>query len=353
MGHKLLLADDSITIQKVVELVLAGEGFDIKATNNGDEALSARPSFNPDVILADIAMPVMNGYQLCEKIKSNPETRNIPVILLAGAFEPIDEALARKVGADDYIVKPFESQDLISKVNAVIAREAGEGVSGERPEAEAVEAVVAEEDLWTMEEIGAEAASEEAVTPETLLGEVAGLGEAFEPIEEIKAEIDEQEFQPLSVEESIIEEFVAQPETVPAPEAQPPAFLQPQIEVPSRDEVVEIFRKAVDEKVASLVSAEDIRHSLKGAIEQRIVPAVSAIDVKDSLLAATAPAIRESAETVMSEIAPKIIERILSEKLQDVMASLSKEIEKVIWETVPQLAETMISKEIEKIKAEM
>ena len=122
MGHKLLLADDSITIQKVVELVLAGEGFDIRAANNGDEALSVLPSFHPDLELADIAMPVMNGYQLCEKIKKNPATKNIPVIMLSGAFEPIDEELARKVGADGYIVKPFESQELISKVNSALLK---------------------------------------------------------------------------------------------------------------------------------------------------------------------------------------------------------------------------------------
>ena len=107
MARKLLLADDSITIQKVVELVLAEEGYDIKATGNGEDALSALSSFKPDLVLADIDMPKMNGYQLCEKIKTNPATRNIPVILLAGAFEPLDDELARNVGAEDFFLKTF------------------------------------------------------------------------------------------------------------------------------------------------------------------------------------------------------------------------------------------------------
>ena len=121
MARKLLLADDSITIQKVVELILTDEGFDIRTTSNGEEALAAIPSFKPDVILADIEMPRINGYQLCERIKIDPSMRGIPIILLSGAFEPIDEKLARQVNADDFIIKPFESQELINKVNAVLA----------------------------------------------------------------------------------------------------------------------------------------------------------------------------------------------------------------------------------------
>src|SRR4030043_1037259 len=103
MERKLLLADDSITIQKVVELILTDEGFDIRTTSDGEEALAAIPSFKPDVILADIEMPKINGYQLCEKIKQDPLISSIPVILLAGAFEPIDEELTKQVGADDIL----------------------------------------------------------------------------------------------------------------------------------------------------------------------------------------------------------------------------------------------------------
>ncbi|MCK5505027.1 MAG: response regulator, partial [Thermodesulfovibrionia bacterium] len=106
MSRKLLLADDSITIQKVVELVLSEEDFHIKAVSNGNDALSQVEVFNPDVVLADIEMPGMNGYQLCDKIKKNRATAHISVLLLAGAFEPLDEELAKNVGADDYIVKP-------------------------------------------------------------------------------------------------------------------------------------------------------------------------------------------------------------------------------------------------------
>lgn len=161
MANKLLLADDSITIQKVVELILAEEDFEIRTAGNGEEALAVMRSFGPDIVLADIEMPKMNGYQLCEKIKQDPSTSSIPVILLTGAFEPVDEELAKQVRADDYLIKPFESQELISKINAVLtissvaeAEIAEEGAF----EAEAVlveetpeKNISVEEDLWSLE----------------------------------------------------------------------------------------------------------------------------------------------------------------------------------------------------------
>lgn len=120
MSYKLLLADDSLTIQKIVELVLAPENFEIMTFNDGEQALMEIESFMPDIILADIEMPKLNGYQLCEKVKNNKATADIPVILLAGAFEPFDEEYAGSVMADGSIIKPFGSQELISKVKALL-----------------------------------------------------------------------------------------------------------------------------------------------------------------------------------------------------------------------------------------
>src|SRR6058998_1753879 len=97
MPKKILLADDSITIQKLAEL-------------------------RPDIILSDIIMPEKNGYEVCEYVKSHPEFRNIPVILLTGTFEPFDPDRADKAGCDAVVTKPFESQSLIQKVEELIAQ---------------------------------------------------------------------------------------------------------------------------------------------------------------------------------------------------------------------------------------
>lgn len=320
MGGKLLLADDSITIQKVVELVLAEEGFEIKAVNNGEEALAEMQSFKPDVVLADIEMPRMNGYQLSERIKSDPLTRDIPVILLAGAFEPIDEELARNVGADDYIIKPFESQELISKINAAMTtREmAAEEIAVETPveEVEAFEAGVAGEEIWTMEELTSEQLVSEGVAEETPL----------EVLEEAAIE------EAPSIMKEMPETFVSAPEeTIAQPEKpiERPVFTMPEVEVPSRDEILEIFKTEIGDRITPLMS-----------------------DMKESFIATMSPYIKDSAEKVLWEVVPDLVERLLKEMVQGALASLTKEVEKVIWETVPDLAETLIKREIEKIKSE-
>ncbi len=325
MAYKLLLADDSITIQKVVELVLAEEGFDIKAANNGEDALSALSSFRPDIVLADIDMPKMNGYQLCEKIKMNPDTKNIPVILLAGAFEPLDEELAKKVGAEDYIVKPFESQELISKINAVIATEEMAKGSAMEEAAEALEVTGSEEDIWAAEELLSEPAGVETLMEETPIEEVIGC-ETFEFAEEVEAEVEPEK---MAIEEAAPQIVTEKPE--PWMVAERPAVSLPQVEVLSKEEAVQLFKKALDEKLSSVFSA----------------------DLKEVLLSSLTSSIKDSAEKVLWEVAPELVEKLLKEMLQGALASLTKEVEKVIWETVPDLAESMISKEIEKIKSEL
>lgn len=412
MVNKMLLADDSITMQKLVELILAEEGFEIMSTNNGEEALAAIPSFQPNIVLADVEMPKINGYQLCDKIKQNPSTSRLPVILLAGAFEQFDEELAKKVMADDFIIKPFESQELIGKVHAALA------ISSVKEESAGVPAateVIPEEDLWAMEEI--------SETPKTGAGTVAGkkdeivLEEAVQPVTE-KTE---------PVESKLVE-----------------------VELPSKDELKEIFEKNVRDKITESLSLLNIKESIvnsyvpqlrdsiadiKESIINSYVPQLkesiidtkeslissyapqlkeSIIDIKEGVLTSITPVVKDSVEKVVSEtvsnlaeevlrdsmkvaiesilnraekeiieIIPSLIEKVLSDtlsksldpimkeaekamsdtlpylfdkmlrdELKDTFESLPKEIEKVVWKTVPDLAEAIISKEIERIRSE-
>lgn len=121
MPKRILLADDSITIQKVVELTFSDGDFEVTAVNNGAKAIAKLSEMRPDVILSDIIMPEKNGYEVCEYVKSHPEYRNIPVILLTGTFEPFDPDRADKAGCDAVVTKPFESQSLIHKVDELIS----------------------------------------------------------------------------------------------------------------------------------------------------------------------------------------------------------------------------------------
>lgn len=324
MSHRLLLADDSITIQKVVELVLAEEDFEIRSVSNGEDAMQLMDSFRPDIVLADIEMPKMNGYQLCERIKTNPGTSHIPVILLAGAFEPIDDELAQKVRADDSVVKPFESQELISKINAALTlREAAEEGGAEEvavfaeEAAEAVEAEALEvgldEDLWSLEEVS---------TPE----------ESTDTAEEWGGVM------PIGVDEAAGDQVVEEPVFGVAPEPSvvekerpQPAVLPREVPVPSKEELIAAFERTVANQVSSVVAG---------------------VEIKEMILASLMPAIKDSVERVLWEVAPDLVEKMLKEILKGSIASLTSEVEKVIWETVPDLAESMISKEIERIKSE-
>jgi CheY-like chemotaxis protein len=145
MSKKLLLADDSITIQKVIQITFAHEDYELTITDNGDSAMSKALEIKPDLVMADVYMPGKNGYELASAIKQNPSLQHIPVLLLAGSFEPFDEDKARGCKADAWIEKPFESQMLIDKVAELLSA-AAPATQAAAPEVEPAVEPVAFED---------------------------------------------------------------------------------------------------------------------------------------------------------------------------------------------------------------
>jgi CheY-like chemotaxis protein len=119
--HTLLLADDSITIQRVIELTFADEDIRVVAVSDGKQAVQRAQAEAPDIVLADVGMPEMDGYEVAAFIKRTPGLSHVPVLLLTGAFEPVDEQRARAAGCDGVLVKPFEPQMVISRVKDLIA----------------------------------------------------------------------------------------------------------------------------------------------------------------------------------------------------------------------------------------
>src|SRR3989442_15679519 len=117
MPKRILLADDSITIQKVVELTFSDGDYEVTAVNNGAKAIQKLSEMRPDIILSDIILPEKNGYEDCEDIKSHPEFRTIPVILLTASLDPFAPDRAGKAGRNAAITTPFKSQSLIHKAH--------------------------------------------------------------------------------------------------------------------------------------------------------------------------------------------------------------------------------------------
>lgn len=118
MPRTILLADDSVTIRKVVELTFLDTGFRVVAVGTGREALDLLGELRPDVVLADVVMPGPSGYEVCRAVKSSPHP--VPVLLLAGTFEPFDADEARACGADGHLTKPFDSRTLVERVDALL-----------------------------------------------------------------------------------------------------------------------------------------------------------------------------------------------------------------------------------------
>ncbi len=216
MPKKLLLVDESITIQKVVELVLSEEDFEIITAENGDDALAKLEETPPDIILADVSTPGIDGYELCKKIKEG-ETKNIPVILLSGAFERIDEEKANKSGASSYIIKPFESQELLNKISDALSASASDDKDADSGSANNDEESGSESiPLETSEILVDEDAEELSSDDETLLewesamseedGGDTGAESADEEFAELEStEMPSEEEAPLSDDETMLE----------------------------------------------------------------------------------------------------------------------------------------------------
>ena len=120
MPKNLLLADDSKTIQQAVSMTFAREDVKLTTVEDGEAALQAARAHKPDLILADVSMPRLGGYELCQKIRADAAIKDVPVLLLGGGT-PIDPAKAMAVGANGHMPKPFDSGKLIEQVKQILA----------------------------------------------------------------------------------------------------------------------------------------------------------------------------------------------------------------------------------------
>jgi CheY-like chemotaxis protein len=339
-------------------LILSGEGFEIKTMNNGEDALAAIPDFNPDIVLADVEMPRMNGYLLCEKIKEDPSTSKIPVLLLAGAFEPFDEESAKRVRADGFVIKPFDAQELINKIQEAI-ESAVVGVEGtfSKSQAPRVTEAAIEEDLWAMESITEPGELEKMLPEEETELEKEDI---YKAAEEIGVSIGGK---PGRTEPSA-------EEAVPVEEA---GILE--AELPSKEELKELFQNTLNSRISSLLSSVDMkevmsssltsllkdtvdktvsekvpeiterimRDELRGIFEEtvntKITSLLSSIDIRETISSSLASLVREPVEKVINETVPVLTEKALMDTLKTSMESLTEKTDNVISKQVPEVTE--------------
>jgi CheY-like chemotaxis protein len=208
---KILVADDNSNIQKMVGLALKDQGIDVVAVGNGEAAVRKISDVHPDLVLADVFMPVRNGYEVCRYVKQDSRFSHIPVILLVGAFDPLDEQEAQRVGADGVLKKPFVPPDpLISMVKSALTRAGvplGPAAAAEKPSAATTRGAT--------DPLSSGAGSKLAAAGSEKISEVT-------PIEEFPTPV-----QPPSVKITAGEEPVAFGSLLETPEAEDESIFQP------------------------------------------------------------------------------------------------------------------------------
>jgi CheY-like chemotaxis protein len=385
-GRKLLLADDSITIQKVVDLTFADEGVTVISVGNGREAIEKLNETVPDVVLADVFMPELTGYEVCEYIKRNEKLKHIPVVLLVGSFEPFDEAEARRVGADDTLTKPFQSiRKLIDKVGGLVsARPPQEEIAtAELPRAEREEP----QQLNT-HELAITTADTRPLPPE--LEEIASRGKsamlssmtAGAPTDEdhmeksmnapdnglpVAMEVSDQllELDDLAVSDVIGEEFVLdlelsedEPEMAEANSTGSRVFSEPRVtQLPNFGETFSTSEYSTQfaetqEYPAPAVAPErpesDTFQTVQYGYGQSDVQEQSQL-VRVTDDAEPSAAAQLTANRVESgALSPEVIDAIARRVVERMSATV---IQEIAWEVVPQLAELMIKRQLEEKKS--
>lgn len=319
--RKLLLADDSITIQKVVNLTFADEGFEVISVGDGNSAIDKLREDSPDLVLADVNMPGLNGYEICEKIKEN--NRDMPVILLVGSFEPFDEDEAKRVGADDYLTKPFQSiSHLVSKVTNLLNLEKQDSVDGEN--------FVGSEDQ-TFDNLEDSDTDDEIIQTNQIGSLPSDEFSKFETHEAqtVKREAKDDNNKDETAEFSIPEAAsVLELDEMNLLELPPLEF--PAVKIQNQNEA-ETFEKINLEQISSKPTDSDLRNN---EIISPFTSTKTFEDSEDDVNFENDEKIRETISAEMLEIITQRVVKKLSEKV----------IREIAWEVVPQMAEVIIKK---------
>ena len=380
----ILLADDSITIQKVVGIIFGSGEYSLTVVDNGTAALEKAKEIKPDILLIDALMPGMSGYEVCEAIRKDPELASKPILLMTGSFEAFDAERARVCGANDHIVKPFESQAIVAKVHELLDQAqqvaSSSDYQGDAPafaeipaateetfvfEQTAFETIAADENVTAAEETIVEDHSfnfapdelqaspvdqtvSVSVDPARNLDDPWG---AFTTPEAVVEEPVQSVFTPSFVEDSV--QAVAESDLAVKETSVDPVGQDQHIGaswVPVEEQTFEFREEAVSSPATDLVQPAEM--SLP---EQEHVFSTDAFEA----LPVMQPVTEELAQPPQSvvPVAPddlptsSVISPALTEEqlLQAVKAASKETIERIVWEVVPDLAETMIREAIKRI----
>ena len=300
MPHKLLIADDSAAIQQVIRLAFDGEPIDVVAVDDGAAAIDAVTRESPDIVLVDASLPGTDGYDLAGRLRDDAAHAAVPVVLLTGAFEPVDRARADAVGCRDVLVKPFAPGDVVARVLSLLGLEVA-SVPEATPATDAPAAIAPEPEQTGAEEAPEPVAPEpiavveppEPVAPAPAVPEPIAVAEPPEPVvpEPIAA---------VEPPEPVAPERAAAAETQPA--VPPPQPREPEGPVLAR--AFRAFLAAEQRHAPPLELTETVKAELIERVRDRL----------------TASFVREVADDAVERAA----ERLLREELASLAAEASR-----------------------------
>ncbi len=296
MTSRILVADDSITIQKIVAMAFENEDAAVEGVDNGEAAFLKLQEFKPDIVLADVDMPDLNGFELSKKIKESAEFNSTYVLLLASDFEEFDDELFRESQADDHITKPFKSEDIVRKVKGLL-----EGDSGDSTE----EAVLEEDALEEEEEEDVLSLSEADIVPEESIVDLAEetTVDRSEDMPEEEEDVMILDL-PEDLEESLVDEGLGFSEEEDETEkeisvphtADPDAALEEPVE--EAEEVYELSSAELEAEEDSMESPFEMSQAEASATETLMDD-----DIEENLGLGFDPEPEETLETSISETA--------------------------------------------------
>ncbi len=342
MGKKILLADDSVTFQKIIELTFEGEGFDLEVVGNGREALERAEASPPDIILADFTMPGLSGIELCRKIREHPVLSPVPVVLLTNILDEFDRSEGDAAGVTAYVEKPFESQSLIDRVHEILS-----GVDPASIEAPISPAHPPADEVYHISE-----EPEEEVVPASIKTERDELLEEF-------YQATAQSAPSVDAEETLTLVEVAEKETeAPSPTAEesqaPP--VQPDILAPEEKlDEPQVAEEEVDQPLVAeqepppeaFLSWMDPYRAAISHVEEAREPAEPSTDpLSDEVTAAAGATFEEAA----GDAAQAYIDQIIHQVVEELTPTITQEVVERLEATVPPIAERIIREEIEKLK---
>jgi len=336
VAKNILYADDSATMQRIMSMTFAAEDMKVTAVPSGDAALSKAKEIRPDLVIADVAMPGMSGYDLCKAIRTDAALSGIPVILLGGVSSPYDETKGNQCGATANFVKPFETQAMLDKAKEIIA--AGPVSTGA--------AAAAPAPAPAKPPAPARPAVPKPVSPMTSKATLPVTGVRLQSLVTAPSHPAEEEAASVETLEFGMPPMEAKPMRAPEP-PRPAAKAEqvPVVEGPDEDEgdsyevVVTPMEEAEGESFQTATLAEMAQLDEHGephpSYVDEAIPVAPVMDTHRSQRAAQ-PAPKGAAT---SGLTPEQAEAVMK---------LSRDvIEKVVWEVVPDLAETIIKERLE------